>query len=116
MKILVVDDEPIVRLGLVFQVTEWGYEVVEAGSADDAVDELQRHPDIRLIVTDVDMPGSMDGIRLAHFVRKRWPPIALIVVSGKRAVEAIVLPDGCRFFEKPVLDENIRVAIRELTA
>lgn len=116
MKILVVDDEPLIRLGLAFQAVEWGYEVVEAGSADDAISELQRHPDIRLVVTDVDMPGSMDGVKLAHFVRERWPPIALIVVSGKRAIEATVLPDGCRFFEKPLRDDLIREAIRELTA
>jgi CheY-like chemotaxis protein len=115
MKILVVDDEPLIRLGLAFQAAEWGYDVVEAGSADDALSEFQRHPDISLVITDVDMPGSMDGVRLAHFVRERWPPVGLIVVSGKRAIEATMLPEGCRFFEKPLRDELIRQAIRELT-
>ena len=116
MKILVVDDEPLIRLGLAVQAADWGYEVIEAGNADDAIVELQRHPGIRLVVTDVDMPGSMDGVRLAHFVRERWPPVGLIVVSGKRVIESSVLPARCRFFEKPVRDNIIRDAIRELTA
>ncbi len=116
MKILVVDDEPLIRLGLAFQIMELGHEVVEAGSADEAIGELERHPDIRLLVTDIDMPGSMDGVRLAHFVRERWPPVALVVVSGKLALGDVALPSGCRFFEKPVRDELFRDAIREMIA
>ena len=115
MKILVVDDEPLIRLGLAFLAIDWGYEVLEAGSADEAIQELERHPDIRLVITDVDMPGSMDGVRLAHFVRERWPSAALIVVSGKLALKDGLLPAGCRFFEKPMRDERLREAILELT-
>ena len=115
-KILVVDDEPLIRLGLAFQAVDWGYEVVEAGSADEAIRELGLHPDIGLVITDVDMPGSMYGVRLAHFVRERWPPIALIVVSGKLALKDGLLPAGCRFFEKPLRDDRLREAILELTA
>ncbi|MBN9309862.1 response regulator [Devosia sp.] len=116
MKILVVDDEPLIRLGLAFEVGEWGYEVLEAADADQAIALLEQHPDIRLVITDVDMPGSMDGIRLAHFVRSRWPPIALIVISGKLTDAEPKLPAGSRFFEKPYPEQQLRQALAELTA
>lgn len=116
VKILVVDDEPLIRLGLVFQATEWGYEVLKAGSADEAITQIQSNPDIKLVVSDVDMPGSMDGVKLVHFVQERWPPIGLIVVSGKLLVEDRPLPVGCKFLAKPFRDEVIREAIRKLTA
>ena len=74
MKILVVDDEPLIRLGLVSMVEEAGFAVLEAANADEAIRVIERTSDVALVITDVDMPGSMDGVRLAHFVRERWPP------------------------------------------
>lgn len=101
MKILVVEDEPLIRLGLVSTIEEAGYDVIDAASADDAVRVLEANDDVRLILTDVDMPGSMNGIRLAHYVRNRWPPIALVVISGKVGVQPGELPYGVRFMSKP---------------
>jgi CheY-like chemotaxis protein len=101
MKILVVEDEPLIRLGLVSTIEDAGYEVIEAISADDAIRQLERADDVRLILTDVDMPGSMDGIRLAGYVRRRWPPIQLVVISGKVGVTPGELPEGARFISKP---------------
>ena len=83
MKIMVVEDEPLIRLGMVMAIEDAGYEVIEAANADEAVRKLERADGVKLVMTDVDMPGSMDGIKLAHFVRGRWPPIQLIVLSGK---------------------------------
>lgn len=101
MKIMVVEDEPLIRLGLASMIEDAGYEVVEASSADDAIRVLEQNDQVRLVVTDVDMPGSMDGIRLAHYVSRRWPPIRLMVISGKVGVTSGQLPQGARFMSKP---------------
>ena len=101
MKILVVEDEPLIRLGLASTIEDAGYEVVEAASADEAIRKLEQIEDVRLVLTDVDMPGSMDGIRLAHYVNRRWPPIRLVVISGKVGVKPNELPAGARFMAKP---------------
>jgi CheY-like chemotaxis protein len=114
-KVLVVEDEPLIRIGLVSLVEDAGYEVREAANADDAIRIVEREPDIHVIVTVVDMPGSMDGVKLAHFVRGRWPPIHLIVVSGKIGVGATELPSGTRFFSKPLREEMLLAAIREMS-
>jgi CheY-like chemotaxis protein len=98
---MVVEDEPLIRLGLVSAIEDAGYKVVDAANADEAIRKLQVLDDIRLIVTDVDMPGTMDGIRLAHFVRHRWPPIQIVVISGKVGVKPGELPAGARFVSKP---------------
>lgn len=114
MKILVVEDEPLIRLGLVSLVEEAGYTVLEASHAEQAIRLVERHPDVSVIITDVDMPGSMDGIKLSHFVRGRWPPIHLIVISGKAGISAAELPSGARFLAKPLRDELLLSAVREL--
>ena len=101
MKVLVVEDEPLIRLGLASVIEEAGYQVVEAANADGAIRRLEADSSIRVVVTDVDMPGSMDGIKLAHYVRQKWPPIHLIVISGKIGVRAGELPEGARFMGKP---------------
>jgi CheY-like chemotaxis protein len=101
MRIMVVEDEPLIRLGLMSAIEDAGYAVVEAINADDAIEKLETINDIRLILTDVDMPGTMDGIRLAHYVRGRWPPIHLVVISGKVGVKQAELPAGARFVSKP---------------
>jgi len=107
MKILVVEDEPLIRLGLASAIEEAGYEVIEASSADDAIRQLERGHEVSLVLTDVDMPGSMDGIRLAHYVRDRWPPVQLVVISGKIGVRPGELPDGARFVTKPYQEERL---------
>jgi CheY-like chemotaxis protein len=114
MKILVVEDEPLIRLGLVSAVEDAGYAVVEAANADDAIRRIAAEGDIRLVVTDVDMPGSMDGIRLAHYVRGRWPPIQLLVISGKVGVVPGQLPAGVRFMSKPYQEPHLLNVIETL--
>jgi len=116
MKVLIVEDEPLIRLGLATAVEEAGYEVVEAGNASEAIRRLEADPAIRLLLTDVDMPGGMDGIALAHHVRDRWPPVRLIVISGKVGVRPGQLPNGARFVSKPYQEPALLAMVAAMTA
>jgi CheY-like chemotaxis protein len=111
--ILIVDDEPLVRLSAAQAVTAAGFEVVEAASADEAIRILECRSDIRVVFTDIQMPGSMDGLKLAHTVRNRWPPIRIIVTSGRELATERDLPEGGRFFAKPYDPIQICGALRE---
>jgi DNA-binding response OmpR family regulator len=114
MKVLVVEDEPLIRIGLASLMEEAGYVVCEAAGADEAIRVLERNPEISVVITDVDMPGSMDGLKLTHFVRDRWPPVQFIVISGKVDVRVQSLPQGARFFAKPYQESSLLAAVREL--
>jgi CheY-like chemotaxis protein len=116
MKVLIVEDEPLIRLGLATAVEEAGYDVVEAANASEALRRLEADPDIRLLLTDVDMPGGMDGIALAHHVRDRWPPVRLIVISGKVGVKPGQLPSGARFVSKPYQEPALLSIMQTLLA
>ena len=114
--VLVVEDEPLIRMGAVSIVEDAGCEALEASHADAAIQILESRSDIRLVLTDVDMPGTMDGLKLAHHISNRWPPIRLIVVSGKLLIEASHLPRGARFFGKPYADTAVSRAVKEMLA
>jgi CheY-like chemotaxis protein len=86
--------------------------VIEAVGADDALLILERRRDIRLIFTYIDMPGSMDGLKLAHFVKGRWPPIKIIATSGHTKIAE--MPEGSRFLPKPYAGATITRVIRQL--
>jgi CheY-like chemotaxis protein len=110
--VLIVDDEPLVRLCAVETVEDAGFEVIEAANADEAIRILESRSDIHVVFTDVHMPGSMDGLKLAHAVRNRWPPIKIIVTSGREKVAEQDLPAGGRFVAKPYDPSGIRDALR----
>ena len=112
--VLVVDDESLVRMVTVDMVEFAGYDVIEAVDADDAVAILETRSDIALVMTDVDMPGSMDGLKLAHAVRNRWPPIKLIIVSGKSRLTEADLPTDARFIGKPYSVDTMVSALSSL--
>jgi len=114
--ILIVEDSGLIRLGAVDMAEREGFLVFEAANADDAIAILEAHPEIRLVFTDIEMPGSMDGLKLAHYVSLRWPPIRLIVASGKMPRERAGLPDGVLFFSKPYRQREIAMAMRTLLA
>ena len=111
--VLIVEDEPLTRMGAVTIIEAAGFEVIEAGSADEAIQILECRSDIRVVFTDMHMPGSMDGLKLAHAVRNRWPPIKIIVTSGRELIAEQVLPEGGRFFAKPYNPITITDALRE---
>jgi CheY-like chemotaxis protein len=96
--ILVVEDEPLLRLMAVDIVEDAGFEALSAATADEALAILETRADVRLVFTDVQMPGSMDGLRLAHAVRDRWPPVELIVTSGRGHIPANDLPESRALF------------------
>jgi CheY-like chemotaxis protein len=97
--VLVVEDEQLVRMVAVEALQDAGYVTLEAGSADDAIQLLETRPDIRLVFTDVHMPGSMDGLKLAAAVRKRWPPVRIIVTSARPKPELEL--ENIMFLSKP---------------
>jgi len=90
--ILVVEDELLLRLTAVGIATEAGFQALSAATADEAISILEARADMHLVFTDVQMPGSMDGLRLAHAIRDRWPPVELIVTSGRAHIPADDLP------------------------
>jgi two-component system, response regulator PdtaR len=97
--ILIVEDDQLLKFLTVKMVQGAGFVAIEAGNADEAVAILESRSDIALLLTDINMPGSMDGLKLAHAVRNRWPPIKIIVVSSR--VPDCDLPTDSHFFRKP---------------
>src|SRR5258706_6612138 len=81
--VLVVEDEMLLRMRAVDIVEDAGFRSVEAVNADEALSILESRSDISLLFTDIQMPGSMDGLKLAHAVHDRWPSIKIILVSGQ---------------------------------
>ena len=114
--VLVVEDEPLLLLMAGTLVEDAGFHPVYAANADDAVRILEERADIAIVFTDIQMPGSMDGIRFAAAVRDRWPPIKIIVVSGHKTVGIADLPDGSRFFLKPYDSQLVTNAMVEMAA
>src|SRR5258707_600482 len=99
--ILVVEDEAVVRLMAVIVAEESGFEAISAATADEAIKILESRSDVRLVFTDVNMPGSMDGLKLAHAVRRRWPPVEPLVTSAFSNIMAEDLPERGRYLAKP---------------
>jgi CheY-like chemotaxis protein len=112
--ILVVEDETLIRMDIVEQIEAAGFEVLQATNADEAITILETDLRITIVFTDVDMPGSMDGIRLAQAVRGRWPPIKIIVTSGHFKVRDEDLPEGGMFFGKPYNPADVISSLRKL--
>jgi CheY-like chemotaxis protein len=111
--VLVVEDEFLLRYTAVQLIQDAGFEVVEAGP-DEAIAILEARSDIHIVFTDIRMPGSMDGLKLAHFVRGRWPPIKIVAVSGHHAHRDGDLPDGSIFLQKPYSARQVSDALSSL--
>lgn len=99
--VLIVDDEPLLRTLAVEVVEDAGFVAIEACDADEAVILLESRTDISLLFTDINMPGSMDGLKLAHAVRDRWPPIKILLASGQERLQPFELPSNSCFVGKP---------------
>jgi CheY-like chemotaxis protein len=110
--VLVVEDEFLIRDTIAQELLNEGFLVLQASNADDAIAILEARRDIHFLFTDIDMPGSMDGLKLAAFVRDRWPPVKIIVTSGKNSAPAV--PDMAVFIPKPYRTPHIVQAIKSL--
>ncbi|HEY8575830.1 MAG TPA: response regulator [Devosia sp.] len=114
--VLVVEDEALILMDIANQLEAAGFTVYEATNADAAINLLGAHLDIRLMFTDIDMPGSMNGLKLAAAVRDRWPPVKIIVTSGARMGEITDMPDGSMFFSKPYNHNAVLSSMHEMLA
>jgi CheY-like chemotaxis protein len=112
--VLIVEDEFLLRMDAVDMIEAAGFEVVEAANADEAIEILEARWDITVVFTDIQMPGSMDGLKLAQAVRGRWPPIMIIAASGHVHVSETDLPEGGRFLPKPYNPMQVTGVLREL--
>jgi CheY-like chemotaxis protein len=113
--VLIVEDEFLIRSHAVDMIAAAGFEAVEASNADQAIEILEGRRDITVVFTDIQMPGSMDGLKLARAVRGRWPPIKIIATSGHVGVRDTDLPEGGRFLPKPYSPVQVTGVLRELT-
>ncbi|MDB5510658.1 MAG: hypothetical protein JWR08_141 [Enterovirga sp.] len=114
--VLVVEDEPILRMMAVDMVEEAGFEAAEASDATEAVRILETRTDIRIVFSDIDMPRGMDGMKLAACIRDRWPPIHIILTSGHIPAPDVVLPPRAVFFSKPFRKEQVVAALLRMAA
>ena len=115
MRVLLVEDEALVRMLGVDVLEEAGFEVIEAGNADEALRILEARSDVEVLFTDVDMPGSMDGLALARTVYARWPQVRVLIVSGKVRPGPTEVPPGGVFLGKPYEPAVLVRQLRELT-
>jgi CheY-like chemotaxis protein len=114
--VLVVEDEAFIRMNAVQMIEDAGYEALEAWNADEAIKILEARNDIQIVFTDINMPGSMDGLNLVQAIRNCWPSIKLIVTSGKVVLREVdILTDG-RFLLKPYDARQVVNVLHELAA
>lgn len=113
--VLIVEDDVLIRLHAAQIIEEAALDVIEAANADEAIAILEARSDITVLFTDIQMPGSMDGLKLAAAVKGRWPPIKIIATSGRVHVRPGDLPEGGRFLSKPYDPMQLTATLRELT-
>ena len=114
--VLIVEDEFLLRMDAVDMIEAAGFEAVEAANAEQAIEILEARSDITAIFTDIQMPGSMDGLKFARAVKGRWPPIKIVATSGHVHVSETDLPEGGRFLPKPYSPVQVTGVLRELTS
>jgi CheY-like chemotaxis protein len=112
--ILVVDDEALLRFHAADLLEENGYAVVEAPNAEAALKTLENRPDVRLLFTDIQMPGAIDGMELARLVHQRWPNILLVMTSGRERSSKAEIPDDGRFLAKPYRARELLGQVNEM--
>jgi CheY-like chemotaxis protein len=111
--VLIVEDEPLVRLTGADLLADAGFEVLEAGNADQALLILEANQEVRVVFSDVEMPGSLDGLGLARNICQRWPSIGIVLTSGHHIREEMIPCDG-RFVPKPYDGQALVREIEEI--
>ena len=114
--VLIVDDEAILRLIAADVLEDSGFQVLEAENAKAALMVLADHPDVRVLFTDINMPGVLDGLDLARETHARWPGIKLVITSGRLRPAESEIPDSGRFVAKPYSPDHLVGEIRKALA
>lgn len=114
--VLIVEDDYLIRLNIASVLEGEGFEVYQANDAAEAFRSLELHEEIRLVFTDVNMPGWMNGLALAHYIQGRWPPVKIVVTSGYVKMRQNGLPAGALFIEKPYDAARVAEKLKELAA
>ncbi|NTJ43650.1 response regulator [Agrobacterium larrymoorei] len=112
--LLIVEDDGLIRMDLVDMLTDAGFRVLDAGNADQALAILEREPAIAALMTDIDMPGSMNGLRLAQHTAKHWPDCKIIVISGRYSPMQGSMPEGALFLSKPISEIDLEKALNRM--
>lgn len=112
--ILMVEDEVLIRMDVVDQLSAYGYKLIEASTGREALEALANADAVDILFTDVDMPGDLDGLMLAREVALTRPEIGIIVTSGKALLGENTLPEGSRFYPKPYMPATVHAAIQEM--
>src|SRR5829696_1604165 len=113
--VLLVEDEPLVRMTAADELEEAGFHVLEAANADVALKVLEaRSDEVQVLFTDIDMPGSMDGMALAEQVHRRWPHVLLLISSGYARPHPDEIPDHGHFVPKPYIGATLVRHITEM--
>ena len=110
---LVVDDEPLILMDTADLISDLGYSVVEAQTADEAYEFLDRHSSLQLLFTDVQMPGELDGFGLARVVAERWPHIRVVIASGAAFPGPDDLSGNAKFIRKPFTSGLVYQVLKE---
>lgn len=114
--VLVVEDEPLLRMAAVDMIKEAGFDVVAAADATEAITILESRLDICIVFSDIDMPRGMDGMKLAALIRERWPPIRIILTSGYTTIDTVKMPPDSVFFPKPYVEEKVVETLHRMAA
>ena len=112
--ILVIEDEPLIRMAVADDLRDAGFHTLEAANAEDALEILAAEASIAAIFTDIDLHGKVDGLKLAWTVQDRWPDVKIIITSGKRRIERTEAPDSSLFLPKPYTHQAVIEAIRRV--
>ena len=112
--ILVVDDEPIIRLDAVAIIEDAGFAAFEAADAEEALEIMAAHPDVSVLFTDINMPGPFDGLELARRVHEGWPMVQLVITSGRVVPNPEEIPDHGHFVAKPYQTTAVIALLRSI--
>jgi DNA-binding NtrC family response regulator len=112
--ILLVEDDALLRWNAAEIAEDAGFAVLQAADADAALKIIGEHEEVGILFTDVHMPGSMNGVRLAHVVHERWPDVALIITSGEMRPQKAKIPDNGIFIPKPYTHQELTLALNEM--
>ena len=109
--VLVVEDEALLLFSIADELRDLGFAVLEARNADEALARLEAHDEIAVVFTDIDMPGSMDGLALSALIDQRWPQMKVVVTSGKKLPASSAMPARALFLPKPYAIEAVARAV-----